>query len=323
MTATGDEKYRIWDTYWRDNRIYSAGPDADADVAAALERKWIDAAAALPDGARVLDLACGNGFVALTVARAAKNAGKAITLDGIDAADIDPRRYLTSDADLLGAIAFRGRTRMEQLPFEAGSFDAVFSNFGIEFGDLAKSTAEVGRVLKPGGITTMLAMASRTPLVEQLDRKARQSRHILTKTKIFDVAIAVAQAISVYESTGEGREPRQYLQRFSAEVQSVMAKVSDADAGSAIAVTATLQTILTERKNVDIASQVDAISTLKSRLTEHAARSEAIVRSALGEASLTGLGRRLNEAGVRDVDTGPLAVGAQGTVAWQISAKKG
>ena len=322
MNATGDEKYRVWDSYWQDNRVLTAGPDANPDIAANFDGLWTRAAAALPDGARILDLACGNGCVALIAARAFQSAGRSCTIDGIDAADIDPKRYLTKDQELLARITFHAKTPMEKLPFEAKTFDAIFSQFGIEFGDLAKSSSEVGRTLKSGGVIMMLTLAAGTALVQQLDRKARQSRHILANTKLFDVAVAVAQAIHVFETKGEGREPRQYLQRFSSEVEAVMKKLDDGDAGSAIAVATTLQNILTERKNIDLKAQIEAIATLRARLNEHVVRSEAVVRSALGDASVTSLTRRLTEAGIRGIRPEPITIGAHGTVAWRFAGTK-
>ena len=318
---SSDEKYRVWDSYWQDSRLLGIGPDRNADVAARFDAQWTEATAALPDGARILDLACGNGYVALVAAWAARAAGKTVKIDAIDAAAIDPKRYLTQHTELVRTVNFRGRALMEALPFDPASFDAIFSQFGIEFGTLDKASAEVGRVLKPGGVISMLSLAAGTGLVEQVARTAKQSQHVLTNTKLFDVAAAVAQAIHIFETTGEGREPPQYLAKFSTEVERVMTKLDDADVGSATAIIATLQDVLTNRKTMDIKAQLAAITTLKARLTGHAARSEAVVRSALGDATLSGLVRRLTDAGICGLRTEPWAVGDYGTVAWRIAVQ--
>ena len=98
-------------------------------------------AAGVHRGTRVLDVACGPGFVA----EAAAARGADVTgLDFSAAMIAEARRRHPS-------IAFRDGDA-ESLPFEAGSFDAVVMNFGLLH--LARpdaALAEANRVLRPGG----------------------------------------------------------------------------------------------------------------------------------------------------------------------------
>ena len=316
----GDEKYRVWDSYWRDNRLYCEGPGTDADIASRFDDHWARAAESLPEGARILDLACGNGYVALTAARVAREAGRSISIDAIDAAAIDPKRYLTQHSELASTINFHGSTLMEELPFEPAAFDAVYSQYGIEFGALTKTCSEVGRVLKPGGAVSVLALSTSTAFVGPLLRKAEQSRRIINDTKLFEISAAVAQALHTSETSGDNRKPELYLQKFSAEVERVMAKVNDEDIGATTAVIATIQDILTKRKQLSIGIQLGAMDKLKTRLTDYIGRNEAVGRSALGDASLAALTRGLSAAELKGaLRTEPVVVGNAGTVAWNIS----
>lgn len=320
VQQTGEEKYRVWDSYWQDNRLYCEGPGSEPNIAAKFDGHWTQTAASLPEGARVLDLACGNGYVALTVARVAREAGRSVTIDAIDSAAIDPIRYLTQLSDLTGAVTFHGRTLMEELPFEPATFDAVYSQYGIEFGALTKACSEVGRVLKPGGAISILALPTGTAFVEPLLRKAEQSRRIIQNTKLFEISAAVAQALHTSETSGDNRKPELYLQKFSAEVERVMANVNDADIGATTAVIATIQDILTKRKQISIGVQLGAMEKLKTRLTDYIGRNEAIGRSALGDASLTALTRGLSAADLEGaLRTEPVIAGDLGTVAWKIT----
>jgi SAM-dependent methyltransferase len=96
-------------------------------------------------GDKVLDVACGTGVVALAAAAVgAKASGVDLTPELIE--------HAGENARIAGAaIDFRVGD-VEELPFEAGAFDVVLSQFGHMFAprpDVA--VREMLRVLKPGG----------------------------------------------------------------------------------------------------------------------------------------------------------------------------
>ena len=100
----------------------------------------LDAARVGP-GMRVLDLACGPGFVA---AAAAERGALAVGLDFSSA-------MIASARARHPAIRFE-ESDAEALPFAAGSFDAVVANFGIHHvPDPIRALRETHRVLRPGG----------------------------------------------------------------------------------------------------------------------------------------------------------------------------
>ncbi len=101
--------------------------------------------AGITAGQRVLDVACGTGVVAITMARRGAT---------VSALDLTP--------ELLARARENGETAAvevdwregdaEQLPFEAATFDAVVSQFGHMFAPRPEVVvAEMLRVLKPGG----------------------------------------------------------------------------------------------------------------------------------------------------------------------------
>jgi SAM-dependent methyltransferase len=105
-------------------------------------------------GARVLDVAAGNGNATLAAAR---------------------RFCAVTSTDYVPALLERGRARAEaegqtidfrvedaeSLSFSDASFDVVLSTFGVMFtADHARAAAELLRVCRPGGV---IAMANWTP----------------------------------------------------------------------------------------------------------------------------------------------------------------
>ncbi|MDR3742125.1 MAG: methyltransferase domain-containing protein [Terracidiphilus sp.] len=90
-------------------------------------------------GERILDLGCGNGTLTSRLAET----GARVT--GVDAS-----------AQMAAAARARGlevvEANAEALPFEAGAFDAVFSNAALHWvRNQDAMLAEVRRVLRPGG----------------------------------------------------------------------------------------------------------------------------------------------------------------------------
>ncbi|MCC5982793.1 MAG: methyltransferase domain-containing protein [Rhodobacteraceae bacterium] len=96
-------------------------------------------------GARVLDIACGSGNIALIAARRyCAVAGIDIAANLIDAA----RRRAAAEGS---EIDFRTGDAQD-LPFDAGAFDMVTSAFGIMFApDQRRAATEALRVTRPGG----------------------------------------------------------------------------------------------------------------------------------------------------------------------------
>ncbi|HEX3703259.1 MAG TPA: class I SAM-dependent methyltransferase [Vicinamibacterales bacterium] len=96
-------------------------------------------------GLRVLDVACGTGVVAVTAARL----GAQVT--GLD---LTPELLAVArdNARIAGADVAWHEGDVENLPFDAGAFDVVVSQFGHMFAprpDVA--IGQMLRVLKPGG----------------------------------------------------------------------------------------------------------------------------------------------------------------------------
>jgi SAM-dependent methyltransferase len=138
----------IWSQYWQYDRIASCFDDAGrTNYSDDIAEGWRSFFAALPDGARILDLCTGNGAAALIAAED----GRAGGIVAVDQADIDPPAFVSRHAELYAAIEFRGRTAVEALPFGDGGFDAVISQYGVEYSDLAHSLPEAVRMVAPGG----------------------------------------------------------------------------------------------------------------------------------------------------------------------------
>jgi SAM-dependent methyltransferase len=108
----------------------------------------------IPSGARVLDVACGTGNLAIPAARLGAEVW------GVDIAPnlLDQARQRATEEHL---TAHFDEGDAEQLPYPDSHFDVVMTMFGAMFGPRPETVArELARVCRPGGV---IAMANWTP----------------------------------------------------------------------------------------------------------------------------------------------------------------
>jgi len=100
-------------------------------------------ALALPNGARVLDLACGTGDLSVLAGR------KGYSVVGADLS----WGMLTANSSGVPLV----HADCSQLPFPDGSFDGLVCGYALRnFTDLAQAFLETARVLRPGGRLAVL-----------------------------------------------------------------------------------------------------------------------------------------------------------------------
>ena len=135
-----------WSLYWHSDCLDSCVVTKSKDDSLAIAAFWEQLATWLDDGAEVLDLATGNG----TVPAALLNANNSLQVTGVDRASIDPLRFL-SEPGVLSKARFQANVDICDLPFEDASYDAVTSQFGLEYAPLEQAIPEALRVATLGG----------------------------------------------------------------------------------------------------------------------------------------------------------------------------
>jgi len=130
-----------WSLYWQADCLDSCVVTKSKEDSLAIAAFWEQLAMQLEDGAEVLDLATGNG----TVAAALLNANDSLQVTGVDRASIDPLQFL-SEPGVLAKARFQASVDICDLPFGDASFDAVTSQFGLEYAPLKQAIPELLRV---------------------------------------------------------------------------------------------------------------------------------------------------------------------------------
>ncbi len=149
--------------------IQGSNPDWNSFGRANASKKWRKQSAAMGHdmtqaiveaadvrrGMRVLDLACGTGEPAISLAELLENSGEVIGVD------ISPAPLKIAEERALQRGLANARFQQadaHDLPFAADSFDRVTSRLGVMFfSNLQKALREIKRVLKPGGAAILMA----------------------------------------------------------------------------------------------------------------------------------------------------------------------
>jgi len=118
-----------------------------------MTRALVDAVQVGP-GMRVLDIACGSGAPAISLATLMAGSGEVIGVDISEA----PLQIAAERAAQRGLINAKfQQADAHDLPFPDSYFDCITSRLGVMFfSDLPGALAEMRRVLKPAGRATLL-----------------------------------------------------------------------------------------------------------------------------------------------------------------------
>ncbi|MEC9369469.1 MAG: 2OG-Fe(II) oxygenase, partial [Pseudomonadota bacterium] len=128
-----------WTQFWRGKRVACCLGPSENQYDDEIRAVWTFAFKGMGQGVRMLDLCTGNGAVALMAAEFSAREGADFDIVGVDIAAIDPAAVLADTFPQAADIRFLGQTDIADLPFDNESFDAVVSQFGIEYAD--RSTA--------------------------------------------------------------------------------------------------------------------------------------------------------------------------------------
>ena len=154
MTVEPLSRATAWTRYWQTGAAHSCAGSYSPAYEGAIADFWRTGFSVLSAGSRILDLGTGNGPLPKIMVAIASRSD--LQCDAIDLAQVAPAWFAELSSHDSARVRFHSGCSMEALPFEAGTFDLVVSQWGLEYSNLDVSTPEVLRVLAPGGRIQLL-----------------------------------------------------------------------------------------------------------------------------------------------------------------------
>jgi ubiquinone/menaquinone biosynthesis C-methylase UbiE len=216
----------------------------------------VDAAGVAP-GDAVLDVACGTGIVARTVADRLGGDGRVVGLDR-------NRNMLTVAARSGAGIEWR-EGDAQDLPFDDDQFDAVLCQSGLMFfPDPTRALREMGRVSKPGGTVAVQVWAALGAQPAYAPLVAATARH---------AGPDAVNLLGTYWSCGDLERLRDQFRAAGLEVRSerTLTEAAAFDSIDELVATEVESTPLVERITPEVYGRIreDARDALAEFRTEH------------------------------------------------------
>jgi ubiquinone/menaquinone biosynthesis C-methylase UbiE len=318
-----------WDRYWAYGNLHSFSQVQSGNYGGAVGEFWRGRFADLGPNARVLDIATGNGAVALLALEAGDEADQALAVTGTDLAAIDPARGLDDPTLRAQAqrVRFHGRTPAERLPFESASMDHVCSQFGIEYSDLAQSIPEATRVLAPAGTIDFILHHHQSQIVRAALAEAEQLAFVLDEVQLYLKARNLLRAMAQTPPGRKGGRTNAKTQKRQQALDQAITRIQEAALGATDASMLRgplnyIQEILAmigQRRPAELLRWLEEarqrVVALRTRLAE-------MQRAALDAEGMGRLIERLEAHGCERVSTAPLCEADDGIVAWQLTARR-
>ena len=286
----------IWTQYWHYDRIASCFDGAGAsNYADCVADGWRAFFADLATGACILDLCTGNGAVALLAAAE----GRAARILAVDQADIDPRSHVTRNAELYAAIEFSGATNVEALPFGDRGFDAVVSQYGIEYADLSRALPEAVRMLAPGGRLRFVVHAADGVVAEGAKAMIADADLLLDEIDLPGHAARCFEAVLGAErGDGDARLADASLAGFQEALLRTARHVPQASDRTMFRNSgAVLLDTFQRRGHFDLEQLLAKTDEVRSEIAAHRGRLDALVRAALDARQAAAMAEQLGAMG--------------------------
>lgn len=298
----------IWNDYWHFDRLSSFEDLGETNYREEFAAGWRIYFDARPAGASILDLCTGNGAIAVMAAEAGRRTGKHFRIVGVDAADINPYLYVTKHRDEIAAIEFRPATPVENLPWPAASFDAVVSQFGIEYSDLSLSISELARVVAPNGTARLILHAAEGAVVQRSKQAIEEIDFLLHEVDLAGKEQRCLRAVAEVErnmdrSASALGAARESAVAFHEALQETSQRIANAtDPGMLRNSGKMLDELYQRRGQYDLAKAIGIVEGIRTEWRNHRERLASQVAAAVTRRERAELAGMLKRSGAREVN---------------------
>ncbi|MBT8048316.1 MAG: methyltransferase domain-containing protein [Xanthomonadales bacterium] len=274
----------------------------------------------LADGAKVLDVATGNGPVALSCAQRARANRKRLHIDAVDAAGISPPNQLPYSDGHLPTVKFQGGIWLEELPFQNDEFDGVMSQYGFEYADEQQAVAEVSRVLAPGGRLRLVIHARDGAVWKDIGDRNRRLNAVMAD----DGAVNLVRTLVQAQQKGDAKLFESKLKHLSSAVKDAEKLAVDAPPDdSAVFYSREFLYVFMNRQQYKISELLQSLEDGWKHAVGTSSRYEQMLQVAKSAEEMSGLCENLKAAGLAIAAVRQICDPANGAqIAWQLDAVK-
>jgi ubiquinone/menaquinone biosynthesis C-methylase UbiE len=222
-----------WNRYWEHGFLTSCRNAFAGNYEGELRAVWDRFFAALPKGARVLDICTGNGAIAMIANDYAREHGTGFEIHGIDSAAIRPHETVQGERDRLEGIVFHPETPAEDTGLPAARFDAITGQYAFEYTDEARAAPELARISAPGAALQFVIHHTGSIVMETSREELANCRILFEETGIFEHARAMIEFVgSVPPEARGGLANDPEAERRRGALNQAAARVSEAAGAS-------------------------------------------------------------------------------------------
>ena len=320
-----------WAQFWRHGSVTTferpGNPNYDGEIREFWERQF----ATLAGGARIVDLATGNGAVAILAAEYSHRHNRQFRIDALDRAAIQPEKDLDNAQaarEWLASVEFLAGAPNERTGLEGDCADMVTSQYGLEYGDPSASAMEVMRILKPGGRIAFIAHHANSVVVREAGEGLEQHRLCLRQEQLLTRARQVVDAMASAGSEFEKRllrhdtraeHLRRKLNAAVERVQQQAARFSDPGCGIGFVLNG-LQNVFAP--GLESAQRRALIKELKEACEAYCRRMEDLLEATPDADEFERLLQHLRSAGLAVEGWFPLVYRGDALMGWAVAGHK-
>jgi SAM-dependent methyltransferase len=325
-----------WSRFWERGTLTTFEGHFGDNYDAEIRDFWWTEFARLADGAVIIDLATGNGALALLAARHGREHGRGYRITGVDHAAIDKERVRAARPELgadLDGVQLLGNTPLEATGLPDGGADLVISQFGYEYGDTAAGSREAARLLRAGGRVAMILHHQGSGILSQAREGLRQVELCIEREPFLSLARRLAKLLPGLKAGPGNRglqwspgalKVREELFAVAARLETYARRpeVRAEDAGFIEFMLPSVMRLVEQARALDPQQLEAAWAALAAEAETYRLRMSDLVFAALDEAAMARVQVELAAAGFANITAAPMQYRRSTLLGWSLTADK-
>ncbi len=299
------ENTDAWSLYWQGSHLESCITNNRSKDQSILVDSWRDLAMNLEVASTVLDLATGNGSVPNNLLKF----NQLLQITAVDRANIDPKSCIEQNS-LLNSVKFMPNIDITKLPFKKAMFDAITSQFGLEYSTLSLSTPELVRVLKPKGQFMFIMHHEDSEVVAPARIKVKEFNLLFNSELLANFEAFLKGAISLNALNVEG-------QKILSDPAWLKSETITGQLFTAID-----KLIQMKEKGQSAAELLKIYQTMRNRIIAESSRLQQLVSASLSKNEVIAFCHALEKLGTKATYQSIDLTGNTGVLGWKIIGSK-